>query len=435
MVVRPGTEPQVEAIFDKWALDVAVIGRVTDTREVVVKEGEREVCRLPVSLVVDEAPSYDRPTKRPALERRWRLPDLAPIGGGEASAESRLLRLLARPTIASKRDIYEQYDSMVRASTVHGPGAADAAVLRLPNAHLEPTPETLRGLAMTVDMNGRYVELDPRRGALLGVLEAARNLVCVGAEPKATTDCLNFGSPERPEVMWSLVEAIEGLAEGCRLLETPVVSGNVSLYNETEGRAILPTPTIGMVGVVEDVTRSPGMGFRADGDRILLLGALDQVALGGSEIVLMETGELRGRPAVPDVARARSVHAACLQAARAGYLASAHDAAEGGLLVALAESAIAGGRGAQVSLPERVGLLELFGEGPSLIVVSTSRPEDVSAVAEAAGAPWRDLGAVGGDALRVDGVCALPLDAMREAWDGGLRRALESSTPRAGRPT
>ena len=423
MVVKPGTEGKVEAIFDKWGLDSAVIGTVTDTREVVVKDEGTEVARLPVSLIVDDAPKYDRPTSRPALEAQWELPELSPLGDGDCSAEARLLGLLARPTIASKRWIFEQYDWSVRASTLRGPGAADAAVIRLPDDALRPNPAQKRGLGMTVDMNGRYVKLDPRKGALLGVLEAARNLACVGAEAKATTDCLNFGNPEKPEVMWTFVEAIEGLGEGCRAVDAPIISGNVSLYNETDGRPILPTPTIGMVGVIEDVDLVPGLGFSAEGDRIVLLGNLDAVTLGGSELVLMESDRVAGPLPEVDLDLARAVNSTCIEAIRSGLVSSAHDAAEGGLLVAIAESCIAGGFGAQVSLPG-ADLRAAFGEGPSLIVLSTSRPEELLALAERAGCPARELGVVQGEQLVVDEIVSLDIGTMAEAHDGGLQKAL-----------
>ena len=423
MVVKPGSEGAVQAIFDKWDLSVAVIGEVTDTKQVVVKEGDLEVARLPVGLIEDDAPNYDRPYAAPAgLEARWVAPTL-PAGDFAA----RLLGLMARPTICSKRWVYEQYDHTVRAATVLPPGAADAAVIRLPDADLAPTNATRRGLGLTVDMNGRYVALDPRREAILEALEAARNLVCVGAEPRATTDCLNFGNPEKPEVMWSFVESIEGLAEACRALGTPIVSGNVSLYNETEGRPIIPTPTLGMVGIVEDVERVAAMGFRQAGDTIVLLGTLDGLSLGGSELVLMETQRLTGRPAEPDLPRALAVHAACLSAVRQGWASSAHDAAEGGVAVALAECCVAGGLGARVTLPGPADLtLRLFGEGPSVIVLSAPRDRAAQIVADARarGAPAEIVGEVGGDALIIEGVGAVRVAALHDAWAHGLERAL-----------
>jgi phosphoribosylformylglycinamidine synthase subunit PurL len=427
MVVKPGREDLVRRIFEKWDLSVAVIGAITESGRMVVKEGDRVAVDLPVGLLTDDAPNYDRPHHPPKdLEARWRMPDLL-----ERPMDRRLVDLLARPTICSKRWIYEQYDSSVRASTVLGPGASDAAVVRLPDERLAPSRSEKRGIALSVDMNGRYVALDPRRGAQLGFLECARNLVAAGAEPRALTDCLNFGNPEKPEVMWTLVEAIEGLAEGARALHIPIVSGNVSLYNETGGRPILPTPTLGMVGLVDDVARTARIGFAQDGDRIVLLGDVDQVSFGGSELLLMETGKLAGRPAAADLDRARAVHAACLKSIRAGLVSSAHDVSEGGLLVAVAESCIAGRRGARMRLPGNgSSALRAFGEGPSLIVLSV-RPgavKDVVALAEAEGAPVFEMGEVGTDRLIVEGHLEVPIEELRNAWENSLIDALKGQT-------
>ncbi len=419
MVVKPDRTDVVSRIFDKWGLDSSVVGVVTDTRHVVVKDGDEVVVNLPVPLIVEDAPNYDRPYAPPAdLDVRWQETPL-----GEGAMDTRLLALLAQPTIASKKWIWEQYDSSVRASTVIGPGDGDAAVIRLPDADLAPTTSTSRGVAMTSDMNGRYVWLDPYRGTLLGVLEAARNLVCVGAEPKASTDCLNFGNPEKPEVMWTFVEAIRGMGEGCRAMSAPIVSGNVSLYNETEGRAILPTPTIAMVGVVDDVARATGAGFVDDGDLVFLLGTLDDVSFAGSELQLMEQGKLSGRPPEPNLDRARAVHAACLTAVRGGVARSAHDLSEGGYAVALAESAIRGGRGVEARLPGRgAEALRAFGEGPSMILVSVapSAADELARIAAEAGAPCERVGVVGGDRFKIDGHLDVALADLTAAYEGGL---------------
>jgi phosphoribosylformylglycinamidine synthase len=422
MIVREGGQAAVERVFEKWDLDAAVIGKITDTGRHIVKEGDRVVSDLPVSLIVDDAPLYDRPQKRPTdLEDRWRMPELAARSGN-----TRLVELLARPTITSKRWVYEQYDHSVRASTVIAPGRADAAVIRLPNLELEPSLET-RGLGLVADMNSRYVGLDPRRGAILGVLEAARNLVCVGAKPMAVTDCLNFGNPEKPEVMWSFVEAVEGLAQACKALNTPIVSGNVSLYNETEGQPILPTPTVAMVGLVEDISRSRTMSWKNAGDRIVLLGALDQLSFAGSELLLMETGHLSGRPVEPDFARALAVHAACLEVIKKGWVESAHDASEGGIAVALAECCIEGSLGARVKLPPTGDVaLRAFGEGASVIVLSVKpeRVHDVLGAIAANGAPAVELGEIVGDRLVIDEVCDVPVAELTGAWQNGLLHAL-----------
>lgn len=427
MVVRPGTDARVREIFERWDLSAAVVGRITDTRRVVVKEADATVAELPVELLVDEAPSYDRPQAAPAdLEARWQLPEL-PL----APPSQTLVELLERPTITSKRWVYDQYDWSVRNSTVAGPGAADAAVVRLPGPDLDPSATTRRGLALTLDMNSRYVELDPRRGAKLGVLEAVRNLACVGARSLGLTDCLNFGNPEKPRVMWSFVEAVEGMAEACRELDTPVVSGNVSLYNETEGRPILPTPTVGVVGTVEDVSRVPGLAFRRAGDDIYLLGDLKAMSLAGSERLLLGTGRLAGRPPEPDFDRARAVHAACIEAVSEGWLASAHDVAEGGLAVALAECCV--GRFGEAPIGAEIDLdLEedversLFGEGPSVIVVSAApeHAEGLRSVAERHRAPLTRIGRVGGDRLVWSRHLDVPARALYEAFHHGLERAL-----------
>ena len=423
MVVKPGTEAIVGRIFSKWDLDAAVVGRVTDTQQVVIMDGELEMARLPVGLLADDAPNYDRPTRRPELEANWTVPPLA-----DRPAVDRLQALLARPTIASKRWVYEQYDWSVRASTVAGPGAGDAAVIRLPDLEGRPQATAHKGIAVTTDMNGRYVALDPYRGAALGVMEAARNLVCVGARPAASTDCLNFGNPEKPEVMWTFVEAIRGLADACRALETPIVSGNVSLYNETEGRPILPTPTIGMVGIVKDVRRSVGQAFRSAGDKIVLIGTVDGLTLGGSELVLMETTRLAGRPAEPDFGRAQAVHDTVLASIEAGWVRSAHDLAEGGFAVALAECCVTTQLGAQVRLPGSGDVVErLFGEGPSVIIASVA-PEDVAhVVAKAAefGAPAELIGEVlDRPYFDIQDHLCTDLSPLADAWSNGLTRAM-----------
>lgn len=426
MVVRPGTEDVVRRIFEKWDLSVAVVGRVTDSGQVVVKEGEHVVGALPVSLLVDAAPNYDRPHHAPAkLEALWVAPTVELTDPAET-----LVRLLERPTIASKRWVYEQYDSSVQAATVAGPGAADAAVIRIPD---RDGRLGTRGLAMTVDMNSRYVGLDPRRGAALGIVEAARNLACVGARPRAITDCLNFGNPEKPEVMWSFVEAVEGMAEACRQLSTPVVSGNVSLYNETEGRPILPTPTVGMVGTVEDVRRVPGAAFRDDGDVIVIIGDVSRASWAGSEVSLLGGGRPRGRPPEPDFDGMRRILDFCEDAiGRKGWVKSAHDAAEGGLVCAIAECCMVRGdvlRGAQVVLPEAFGVEALFGEGADLIVISVdaSRTAELMNLAAHHGCPAVEVGKVGGEALSIDGgagAFSVSVPRMARAFHEALEVAL-----------
>jgi phosphoribosylformylglycinamidine synthase len=349
LVAHRGRERQVVDIFRKWDLDAVVIGQVTDTGRVVVRSGGETHADIPVQYLADEAPRYERPMKARDEGRRVKDEGVA-VGGGldivspapptapvfesvEARDPKESLRaLLASPNLASKEWVYRQYDHMVRTNTAVLPGA-DAAVVRI--------KETRRALAMCLDGQGRYCAADPREGAKHVVAEAARNVVCVGARPLAITNCLNFASPERPEVMWSFSEVIDGMAEACRALGTPVVSGNVSFYNETEGRGIHPTPVIGMVGLVEDVRRVVQQGFKAEGHLIALLGETGE-DLGVSEYAatvqgrtLEEMTRAGGRLARLDLERERAVQSACLRAAEEGLLQSAHDAADGSRRVLL----------------------------------------------------------------------------------------------------
>jgi len=354
----------VTALFERWELHCAPIGVVTAGNEVVVREHGVEVARVPVDIATDP-PQYRRQGVRPAELAELNafdpgsLPDLAPD-----QAAGALLRLLARPNIASKRGVYRQYDHQVLANTVVPPGG-DAAVLRVPG--------TGRGIAVKTDGNARLVYLDPYTGGAIAVAEAARNVVCTGAQPVAVTDCLNFGNPERPDVYYTLEHAIRGIAEACLQLETPVVSGNVSLYNEAGGRPVYPTPVIGMLGLLDDVARHLRAAFPGPGCQVVLLGAgLEQPAstLGGSEYLEAEHGRVAGMPAI-DLPLEKRLQQLVLRAHAEGLLLSAHDCAEGGLAVALAESCILGGCGFEgpAELPGRLDAA-LFGEAQSRVVVA-----------------------------------------------------------------
>jgi phosphoribosylformylglycinamidine synthase len=354
-----------------------------------------------------------------------------------ADLGSDLLRLLSSGNIASKQWVYRQYDHMVRTNTAILPGA-DAAVVRI--------KETRRALAMTLDGNGRYCAANPREGAKLVVAEAARNVVCVGARPIAVTNCLNFASPEKPEVMWAFSEVVDGMAEACRVFETPVVSGNVSFYNETEGRGILPTPVIGMVGLIEDVRRVVQPGFKNQNDVIALLGVTgdDHIMSEYSVSVLGKNAEeLISTGIVPqlDLELERHVHAACLQAAEAGLLRSAHDCSDGGLAVAISECCFSSpgheAIGANVDLGEastEETLLEeglLFNESPSRIVISfdTNDEESIRRIAETNAAPFTVIGRVGGDRLIISAAGQVAVDAsvaqLENTWRSGLTRLLQ----------
>ncbi len=418
IVAARGRENDVLEIFRKWDLEAAVVGEVTDSGRLVATWHDEVAADIPIAPLTDGAPSYDRPRARPAdLEQRWQL-DTGTLPARPVA--ERLPELLRRPTIASKEWVYRQYDHQVRLGGVVLPGG-DAAVVRIEGG--------TKGLGLSADCNSRFCQLDPYEGARLAVAECCRNLAAVGAEPVGLTDCLNFGNPEKPEIMWQLAEAIRGLGDACRALELPVVSGNVSLYNETDGKAIQPTPAVAVVGLVEDCRHTARAWFQEAGDRVALLGEAWQGApeLGGSELLAAE-GKLAGRPPRLDLEREKAVQRACRQMIRAGLLRSAHDCSEGGLAVALAECCIMGpedrrlGASLKLPLPGSRPDLALFSEEPSRIVVSypPAREAEVQAAAKAAGAPLLVLGSVGGDELAIEGACRVPVAALSEAWRGGL---------------
>ncbi len=386
-VVPPERVGHVDRLCARWELECAEIGAVTDTGELRAFFGGRPVGTIPARLLTEEAPRYRITTRARELEPRIEHRAIG-IEPGDLAA------LLASPNVRSRCSVYERYDHLVGSRTVRRPGL-DAAVLRL--------RPSLRGLAVSLDASGRLASLDPRTGGMLAVLEAARNVACAGGRPLAITNCLNFGSPEKPEIAWELVEAIEGMAQACEALGVPVVSGNVSLYNETDGRAIHPTPTVGCVGVVEDVRALPRTW--REGDVVLLAGD-PELALDGSEYQARFLGGPAGRPPRPDLEAERAL--VSFLAAAASVLTSAHDASEGGLAVALAESALAAGIGAEVDLePDAV---TWFGEGGGQAVV-TCRREDLPWLA---GAPLRRIGRVGGERL-----LDRPLAELRDAYEGG----------------
>lgn len=438
LVAHKGREREVIDIFRKWDLDAVVIGRVTDTKRLVVHHRGEVVADLPVSALTDEAPRYERPMKPPvkqvASNEEQKVSDRISLVEAEDCNEA-LEKLLASPNIASKEWVFEQYDHMVRTNTVVLPGA-DAAVIRI--------KETRRALAMSLDGNGRLCAADPREGAKLTVAEAARNVVCVGAKPLAITNCLNFASPERPEVMWAFSEVIDGMAEACRELGTPVVSGNVSFYNETEGRGIWPTPVVGMVGLIEDVRRVIQPGFKRGGDIIALLGETgDDLALSEYATVVQErdTAELVRctRPPRINWERERAVQATVLRAAEEGLLRAAHDCAEGGLAVALAEMCFSSlnreAIGAEVDLGGTLPTVaRLFAETPSRVIVSfdeaaLGRMEEIAAEARC---PLTMIGRVGGTTLRitVDGREAISRDVreLERIWRSAIKEAMRMET-------
>ena len=430
VVAKDGHEDEVRKILAKWELEAAVIGRVTDDGLYRVRESGVVVCEIPGEPLVGGCPTYVRDAEESdevKRRRAWR-PEPAHLEPAERHPAKVLLRLLASPSIASKRWVYNQYDTTVRTNTVLGPGG-DAGVLRVRG--------TTKGIAATVDCNGRYVYLNPRRGAMIAVAEAARNLVCVGARPRAVTDNLNFGNPLRPEVYYQLREAVLGMADACAAFDTPVVSGNVSLYNESPTGAIYPTPVVGMVGVLDDVSKRIGSRFVRDGDRIVLLGT-NTDELGASEYLKVVHGLVAGDAPAVDLDAEKALQDAVLEMTDAALLASAHDCAEGGLAVCLAECAIgeAGeARGVDAALDDALPAAALlFGEAQARIVVSCSPDalDTVLAVAQRHGVSARSIGTVGASTSGRGSVRSGPHSAGRpESADHGAFAEADAVDPDA----
>jgi phosphoribosylformylglycinamidine synthase len=413
VVVQRGREAEVERIFETWDLTSAVIGDVTDDGHLTVFDGAEVVARLPIDLLTDGAPLRRLVGLAPEPSPSLHLDSLPPL----ADPGQALLRLLASPNLCSRRPIFRRYDHMVGDSTVVPPGG-DAALLRIKGTRL--------GLAMTTDCNARYCHLDPNLGAQHAVAEAARNIVATGARPLAVTDCLNLANPDRPEVYWELEETIAGIAQACRTLELPVVSGNVSLYNDSSGvSAIHPTPVIGMIGVIEDYGRRLDAALKREGDFVLMVGSSHN-DLGGSEYLKVEHGTVAGRPPVLDLTREAAVNRLILAAAKAGMLRSAHDCAEGGMLVALAECCLLGGLGVRCPAMRPEPPLRMdaafFGETPGRFIVSApsrAMPE-LQTLARRHHVEISLLGMAGGETLEFEGQFRLPLAEMRQAWESGL---------------
>jgi phosphoribosylformylglycinamidine synthase subunit PurL len=452
IVAHSGREREVVDIFRKWDLDAVVIGRVRQARQMRVLHNGETVADIPVAALTDEAPLYERPMESPksqvsSLKSKVQSPKPKDQKDKKQSPKHKvqnhnddLLKLLASPNLASKQFVYRQYDHMVRTNTAVLPGA-DAAVVRI--------KETRRALAMTLDGNGRYCAANPREGAKLIVAEAARNVVCVGARPLAITNCLNFASPERPEVMWSFSEVIDGMAEACRVFNAPVVSGNVSFYNETEGRGILPTPVIGMIGLVEDVRRVVQPGFKQPRDLIALLGTTaDDLSISeyAAAIGGVSTEEMIAGGAVPqiDLQTECVVQNVCLGAAEAGLLTAAHDCSDGGLAVALAECCFSSlnrqSTGANISLPASLPVATtLFSESPSRIIISfaAAARAGIESIAQRENCSLTMIGEVGGSELQIkvgdERVVSANVAELENAWRSSLPKKLEAEVMAAGR--
>lgn len=362
IVVKQGREQEIIDLFSKYELEAVAIGRVTDDKMLRLLHKGEVVADVPADALAEEAPVYYKPSSEPAYFREYQsmkndVPNVE-------NYETTLLDLLQQPTIASKEWVYDQYDHMVRTSTVVSPGS-DAAVVRIRG--------TEKGLAMTTDCNSRYIYLDPETGGKIAVAEAARNIVCSGGEPLAITDCLNFGNPEKPEIFWQFEKAVDGMSEACRTLGTPVIGGNVSLYNETNGTAVYPTPVVGMVGLVENLKHVTTQHFKNAGDLIYLLGETKD-EFGGSELQKLIYGRIFGKSPELDLDVEASYQGQILAAIKNGLVSSAHDVAEGGVAVALAESVIGSkGLGAEIELEGSV-VSALFSESQSRFILSV-KPE------------------------------------------------------------
>jgi len=414
VIIEKGKEHVAQDIFRKWDLHAAIIGHVTNDGIMRVWNSGSVVAEIPADTLVlgGGAPQYHRESKKPdwldsltSFDPRS-LPE--PRNYGEE-----FLKLLASPTIASKHWVFEQYDTTIRNNTRVPPGKGDAAVLRIKG--------TKKAVSLTTDCSGRHVLLDPRMGGMLAVAEAARNVVCTGAKPVAITNCLNFGNPMKPEVYYFFREAVRGMGDACRAFDTPVTGGNVSFYNESEGSAVLPTPVIGMLGIMEGIEYSMGAGFVLSGNHVLMLGELTP-ALGGSEYVYQQTGEAKGPCPKLDIEREKAVQRLCLQANRRGLILTAHDVSDGGVAVTLAEMCLIGNNGvlgvrASFANSERPAEI-LFSECPSVILVEVAEQnvDRVKELAAAIGVVCTSLGEVGGERFQIDPWIDLPVSELVDPY-------------------
>jgi len=423
VIAKKGKEKEIQKIFSKWGLNSVIIGQVTDDKMLRVKNKGKVVAEIPAESLVlgGGAPVYIREKKKPGYLSKTSKLNLSKLKM-PSDLNQVLLKLLSTPNIASKRWVYEQYDTMVRTGTSVGPGS-DAAVIRL--------RKTDKALAMTTDCNGRYCYLDPRMGGRIAVAEAARNLVCSGAFPLAITNCLNFGNPYDPEVYWTFAECVAGMAESCIVLETPVTGGNVSFYNEDPERIVYPTPVVGMIGLVEHIKHINTQWFKKEGDLIVLLGK-NKNELGGTEYLKMIHDSVKGKPPVLDLNYEKKVQQVCLNLIKSGIVKSAHDCSEGGLAVALAECCINSGDeklfGAEINLREdiRVDAL-LFGETQSRIILSLEEKDfqELEKTAKEQRVDFALLGKVGGKNLKINNWIDLPVQIIKDRFCNSLSEIME----------
>jgi phosphoribosylformylglycinamidine synthase II len=417
LVVKKGREQEIYDLFAKYGLEAKAVGKVTDDKMLRLYFRGEVAAEIPVDALAKDAPVYHKPSKEPAYYREFQ--EMAPYIPQVDNYEETLLSLLSQPTIASKEWVYDQYDYMVRTNTVVSPGS-DAAVVRIRG--------TNKALAMTTDCNSRYIYLDPETGGKIAVAEAARNVVCSGAKPLAITDCLNFGNPEKPEIFWQLEKAVDGMSAACRALEAPVISGNVSLYNETNGIAVYPTPVVGMVGLIEDINHITTQEFKQAGDLIYVIGEA-KPEFGGSELQKLLNGKIFGKAPSLDLDVEAKRQGELLAAIKSGVVASAHDISEGGLAVALAECVMnANGLGAKVTISGE-GVTELFAETQSRFIVSVKKEQqatfeelvEAKLIGEVTDKPVLLIENEQGKEI----VC-LSVEQMRSVWKGAIPCLLKS---------
>ena len=420
VVVKKGYEDKVKALFDHWELRSDIIGHVTSDGLARITEGNKVVADVPVNLLAT-APLYRRRVKKPQWIEALQVLDVTSIPDVSPQKVSPVfLRLLSSPNIASRQCIYRQYDHQVGDNTIVLPGS-DAAVLRIKG--------TKKAISLTTDGNGRYSYVNPKTGGIIAVAEAARNLACSGARPLAITDCINFGNPENNDVYYQMKECISGMAQACRKLRVPVISGNVSLYNETKGEAVYPTPVVGMVGLINNVNRHCTSGFKNEGDVVFLLGDIQTAdsSLGSSEYLELIHSIIKGSPYI-DLEMEKRLHRCCLEGIRRGIINSAHDCSEGGLAICLAESCLAGNLGfisQNLEITDRLDAA-LFGEIQSRIIVSVApdSAKKLKEVADRQQVSVKKLGTVSGKRFILEGYIDVALEEMRDVWRDGLEKLL-----------
>ncbi|MDD4896878.1 MAG: phosphoribosylformylglycinamidine synthase subunit PurL, partial [Atribacterota bacterium] len=408
VVVKKGKEERVLSTLKRWDLDSAIIGQVTDDQKFTIKDNKQVVACIPIHSLVEGAPTFRRKIKKPQWLERINYINWKKIKEFDHYNEI-LLDMLISPNLSSKEEIYQQYDYQVQTNTIIPPGD-DAAVLRIKGSK--------KALALTTEGNGRYCFLDPLQGARIAVAEAARNLSCKGALPRAITDCLNFGAPENSDSYWQLVQAIRGLSEACRFFEIPIISGNVSLYNENEGKPIYPTPVIGMVGIIDDYRCICTLDFKKENDLIFLLGE-NLEELGGSEYLKIAHKLICGKPPVLDFRKEKKIQSFCRKVIEKGIISSAHDCSLGGIAIALAESCLKSSLGAEVELKSDIRSdCCLFGETQSRIIVSIdpSNIDNFIKIARSDKIPFQRIGMVKGNHLKINQWVNLPLEELEKSW-------------------